>query len=38
MGYILNKLDLLSATSRATLTCSPNFPLASYLDERTADL
>ena len=38
MGYILKKLELLSATPRATLThlsCSPNFPRASYLDERT---
>ena len=36
MGYILKKLELLSATSRATLThlsYSPNFPLASYLDK-----
>ena len=34
----LKKLGLLSATPRATLThlsCSPNFPRASYLDERT---
>ena len=34
----LEKLELLSATPRATLThlsCSPNFPRASYLDERT---
>ena len=34
----LKKLELLSATPRATLThlsCSPNFPCASYLDERT---
>ena len=34
----LKKLELLSATPRATLTyllCSPNFPRASYLDERT---
>ena len=33
----LKKLELLSATPRATLThlsCSPNFPRASYLDER----
>ena len=33
----LKKLELLSATPRATLThlsCSPNFPCASYLDER----
>ena len=32
------KLELLSVTPRATLThlsCSPNFPRASYLDERT---
>ena len=32
------KLELLSATPLATLThlsCSPNFPRASYLDERT---
>ena len=32
------KLELISATPRATLThlsCSPNFPRASYLDERT---
>ena len=35
---ILKKLELLSAMPRATLThlsCSPNFPRASYLDERT---
>ena len=41
MGYILKKLELLSATPWATLThlsCSPNFPLPSYLDERTADV
>ena len=34
----IKKLELLSATPRATLThlsCSPNFPRASYLDERT---
>ena len=34
----LKKLELLSATPRATLThlsCSPNFPRTSYLDERT---
>ena len=34
----LKKLELLSAMPRATLThlsCSPNFPRASYLDERT---
>ena len=34
----LKKLELLSATPRATLThisCSLNFPCASYLDERT---
>ena len=34
----LKKLELLSATPLATLThlsCSPNFPRASYLDERT---
>ena len=34
----LKKLELLSATPQATLThlsCSPNFPRASYLDERT---
>ena len=34
----LKKLELLSARPRATLThlsCSPNFPRASYLDERT---
>ena len=34
----LKKLELLSATPRATLThlsCSPNFPRASYLNERT---
>ena len=34
----LKKLELLSATPRATLThlsCSPNLPRASYLDERT---
>ena len=34
----LKKLELLSATPRATLThllCSPNFPRATYLDERT---
>ena len=34
----LKKLELLSATPRATLTYlsySPNFPRASYLDERT---
>ena len=34
----LKKLELPSATPRATLThlsCSPNFPRASYLDERT---
>ena len=34
----LKKLELLSATPWATLThrlCSPNFPHASYLDERT---
>ena len=34
----LKKLELLSATPRATLThlsCSPNFLRASYLDERT---
>ena len=34
----LKKLELLSTTSRATLThlsCSPNFLRASYLDERT---
>ena len=34
----LKKLKLLSAMPRATLThlsCSPNFPRASYLDERT---
>ena len=34
----LKKLELLSATPWATLThlsCSPNFPRASYLDERT---
>ena len=34
----LKKLELLSATPRAILThlsCSPNFPRASYLDERT---
>ena len=34
----LKKLELLSATPRATLThlsCSPNFTRASYLDERT---
>ena len=33
----LKKLELLSASPRATLThllCSPNFPHASYLDER----
>ena len=33
----LKKLELLSATPPATLThlsCSPNFPCASYLDER----
>ena len=32
------KLELLSATPRATptrLSCTPNFPRASYLDERT---
>ena len=37
----VKKLELLSATPRATLThlsCSPNFPRASYLDERTADV
>ena len=35
------KLELLSATPRATLThlsCSPNFLRASYLDERTVDV
>ena len=34
-------LELLEATPRATLThlsCSPNFPSASYLDERTANV
>ena len=34
----LKKLEFLSATPRATLThlsCSSNFPRASYLDERT---
>ena len=34
----LKKLELLSATPQATLThlsCSPNFPRASYLDEHT---
>ena len=34
----LKKLELPSAKPRATLThlsCSPNFPRASYLDERT---
>ena len=34
----LKKLELLSVTPRATLThlsCSPNFPRASYLNERT---
>ena len=34
----IQELELLSATSRATLThlsCSPNFLRASYLDERT---
>ena len=34
----LKKLELLSATPRATLkhlSCSPNFPRASHLDERT---
>ena len=34
----LKKLELLKAMPRATLThlsCSPNFPCASYLDERT---
>ena len=34
----LKKLELLSVTPRATLmhlSCSPNFPRASYLDERT---
>ena len=34
----LKKLELLSAAPRATLThllCSPNFPRASNLDERT---
>ena len=34
----LKKLELLSATPQATLmhlSCSPNFPHASYLDERT---
>ena len=34
----LKKLELLAATLRATLihlSCSPNFPRASYLDERT---
>ena len=34
----LKKLELLSATPRATLThlsCSPDFPRATYLDERT---
>ena len=34
----LKKLELLSTTPRATLThlsCSPNFPRDSYLDERT---
>ena len=37
----LKKLELLEATPRATLThllCSPNFPSASYLDERTTDV
>ena len=35
---LLKKLELLSATPRATIThlsCPPNFPRASYLDERT---
>ena len=34
----IKKLELLLATPRATLThlsCSPNFPRTSYLDERT---
>ena len=38
-GYIFN--NWFSATPRATLThlsCSPNLPRASYLDERTADV
>ena len=45
----LKKLELLEATPRAFLThllcstlthllCSPNFPSASYLDERTTDV
>ena len=37
-NHILKKLELISATPRATLThlsCSPNFPRASYFDERT---
>ena len=37
----LKKQELLEATPRATLThssWSPNFPLASYLDKRTADV
>ena len=37
----LEQLELLSATPQATLThlsCSSNFPRASYLDERTADV
>ena len=37
----LKKLELLSATPQATLahlSCSPSFPSASYLDERTADV
>ena len=36
--FVFKKLELLSATPRATLTylsCSPNLPRASYLDERT---
>ena len=37
--WALMRLELLSATPRATLTplsCSPNFPSAQYLDIRTA--
>ena len=37
----LKKIELLSATARATIThlsCSPNFPRASYLNERTDDV
>ena len=43
MASYLKKLELLSATPRAAtpratlthLSCSPNFPRTSYLDERT---